>query len=152
MAQLRFYFQNKRSIIKDLPDPKIELTIILYRNKESFEHIRKQVDLKSHVKQINLYKHLPYERSTKKCHCGDMLYYKTPPNSIKKSKQRFQCLACGHNDAPWCTCNECVRKRNLRREEGMKEFMTCMITYLFPEGKDYEDPFEESKENTSKFI
>jgi len=150
MAQPRFYFKNKKSILKDLSNQEIDVAIALYRQKESTEKIVLQLNIKTEIKRINLYKHLPYERSASKCSCGDTLYYKIPANTIQP-RQHVQCLSCGHYEAPWCPCQACVQYRNLRREEGMKEFFTCMTEHLFPEGKVYDESFEYSKENTVTF-
>lgn len=150
MAQPRFFFKNKKSVLQILTDQEIELAIALYQRKESIEQIKLQLDIKAEIKRINLYKHLPYEISANKCSCGDTLYYKIPANTIQ-SRQLVQCLSCGHHEAPWCMCDECITMRNFRREEDMKEFMTYMMEHIFPQGKEYEDPFEDTKENTSIF-
>lgn len=142
MAQPRFYFKNSKSILQTLSDSKIESVIHLYKRKIGIEKIKLQLDIKTDLKRINIYKHLPYESSSDKCHCGSILYYKVPANTIQP-RQLFTCLSCGHYEARWCSCDECVKMRNIKREEGMKEFITCMMEHLFPEGKVYHGSFEE---------
>lgn len=145
MAQPRFYFKNSKSVLQNLSDPKIESVIHLYKCKESVERIKQQVGIKTELKQVSLYKQLPYERSSDKCHCGSALYYKVPANKIQP-KRLFTCLSCGHYEAAWCQCDACVTTRNLRREEGMREFTICMMDYLFPDEKVYaDDPFDTPK-------
>ncbi len=145
MAQPRFYFKNSKSVLQILSDSKIESVIHLYKRKMSVEKIKLQLNIKTELKQVSLYKQLPYERSSDKCQCGNTIYYKIPANTIQH-RQLFTCLSCGHSEAPGCSCVECVKMRNIRREEGMKEFMTCMMEHLFPEGKEeYQDPFESAQ-------
>lgn len=145
MAQPRFYFKNSKSVLQNLSDPKIETVIRLYKCKMPVENIKLQLDLNTKLKQASLYKQLPYERSSDKCHCGNALYYKVPANTIQ-TERLFTCLSCGHYEAACCQCDACVKTRNLRREEGMREFTICMIDYLFPDEKLYaDDPFDTPK-------
>ena len=126
MAQPRYYFKNKKSVLKNLSENKIKLAIALYQRKESIEQIKIQLDIKSELQQINFYKHLPYERSTDNCYCGDILYQKVASNS-NKANNKYICFSCGHYEAPWCTCPECVIRKNKWREEGMIEFTKVLM-------------------------
>ena len=148
MAQPRFYFKNINSILKELSDKEIELAIGLYQRKKEIEDVILQFNIKAEGKKVNFYKHLPYERSAVKCFCGAYLYFKISANSIQP-RQLFTCLSCGHYEVPWCQCIACEQNRNLSREEGMKEFFTRMTEHLYPEGKVYDDSFEEAEENTT---
>jgi len=150
MAQPQFYFKNNKSLLKELSDKDIESAIELYEQKEAFEDILLQFNIKAEGKKVNFYKHLPYKRSAVKCFCGAYLYFKIPARSIQ-ARQLFTCLSCGHCEVPWCQCVTCKQNRNLYREGGMKEFFTRMTEHLFPEEKVYNDSFEEFEENTTAF-
>lgn len=146
MAQPQFYFKNEKSLLKELSEKDIELAIELYRQKKSFEFIMLQFNIKEEGKKVNYYKHLPYEKSAVKCFCGAYLYFKIPAHSIQP-RQLFTCLRCGHNEALWCSCDECKNIRTRNREEGTKEFITSMTKYLFPySNEDLDDVFINSKQ------
>ncbi|WP_254534182.1 hypothetical protein [Sphingobacterium sp. LZ9M9] len=145
MVQTRYYFKNKKSALQNLPEDQVALALKLYQQRTPIEKIKNQLAIQGDLNKRNFYKLLPYEKSTADCYCGSKLFYKISPNT-NPLKIKFLCLSCGHYEAPWCQCDECVKTRNLRREEGMREFTICMMDYLFPDEKLYaDDPFDTPK-------
>lgn len=109
MAQQdKYYFINKSSAFRGLPDIELQWLLKQYIESPTVKELLKGYPK---VNSKTFYDHLPYELTKKKCkNCGGPVYQK--PERRATGGEKLLCISCKHNFTKNCTCESCKTQRD----------------------------------------
>lgn len=126
MAREKYYFPNKSSAFRDLPDEELQRLIKGYTKASTLSQILKDYP---RVNSRSFYKHLPYQLTEKKCdNCGNRVYHK--PKRRTGNREKWLCIDCNHDFTRNCTCNSCKTQRRNDFQKQNQEYQQQSYEWL----------------------
>jgi len=119
MAQDKYYFHSKNSTLKSVNQSSVSDILSMYEQCDNLSSIRKKYPTLNI--RNTLYIDLPYELTTEKCACGEILYKKIKGRTAF-SMELYYYPNCKHDSTDFCTCQTCSKKRKDAKESRKNNF------------------------------